>query len=521
MTEVAANGGTSAHSLLIPSIKSLKRTYELFLASQGVKIPSMDMDSQRIKLYSKVQAEYASVKDLPPPTASTSRAVVPRNTANEVAVVDKDQDKAVGAPAAPPEFVDREDGTRVVGGFSYPSRPGVNLTEDSALVASVSEGGFDKILQTLPNSREEERRKTAYGLVEYRQAAGISERINPPSGALAHLQPIVYEKPEWHAPWKLMRVISGHTGWVKSISVDSSNEWFATGSADRTIKIWDLASGTLKLTLTGHINTVRGIAISPRHPYLFSCGEDKMVKSWDLEYNKVIRQYHGHLSAVYCLTLHPTIDVLVTGGRDSTARVWDIRTKAQVHVLTGHSSTVCALASQGVDPQIISGSHDSTIRLWDLAAGSSMAVLTNHKKSVRALALHPNEFSFASGAPDNIKQWKFPQGNFLKNMSGHNAIINSISVNQDNVLVSSADNGSMYFWDWKTGYNFQTMATTPQPGSLDSEAGIYTSCFDQSGTRFITGEADKTIKIWKEDENATPETHPVVNWRPARNKKRY
>jgi pleiotropic regulator 1 len=44
------------------------------------------------------------------------------------------------------------------------------------------------------------------------------------------------------------------------------------------IKVWDLASGQLKLSLTGHINTVRGVCISPRHPYLFSVGEDKTVK---------------------------------------------------------------------------------------------------------------------------------------------------------------------------------------------------------------------------------------------------
>lgn len=86
-------------------------------------------------------------------------------------------------------------------------------------------------------------------------------------------------------------------------------------------QIWDLASGTLKLTLTGHINAVRGLAVSQRQPYLFSCAEDKQVKCWDLEYNKVIRHYHGHLSGVYCLSLHPTLDIMVTGGRDSSARV--------------------------------------------------------------------------------------------------------------------------------------------------------------------------------------------------------
>ena len=59
------------------------------------------------------------------------------------------------------------------------------------------------------------------------------------------------------------------------------------GSADRIIKIFDLATGTLKLSLTGHISAVRGVIVSPRHPFLFSCGEDKQVKCWDLEYNKV------------------------------------------------------------------------------------------------------------------------------------------------------------------------------------------------------------------------------------------
>lgn len=73
-----------------------------------------------------------------------------------------------------------------------------------------------------------------------------------------------------------MRVISGHLGWVRSVAVEPGNQWFATGAGDRVIKIWDLASGELKLSLTGHISTVRGLAVSSRHPYLFSCGEDKV-----------------------------------------------------------------------------------------------------------------------------------------------------------------------------------------------------------------------------------------------------
>ena len=72
----------------------------------------------------------------------------------------------------------------------------------------------------------------------------------------------------------------------------------------------------------------------------------------------------------------------------------------------------------------------------------------------------------------------------------------------------------MHFWDYRSGYNFQSAETIAQPGSMESEAGIFCSAFDKTGTRLITGEADKTIKIWKEDENATPETHPI-DWKPS------
>lgn len=253
-------------------------------------------------------------------------------------------------------------------------------------------------------------------------------------------------RPNWHAPWKLYRVISGHLGWVRCVAVEPGNEWFATGAADRVIKIWDLASGKLKLSLTGHVSTVRGLAVSPRHPYLFSCGEDRQVKCWDLEYNKVIRHYHGHLSAVYSMSLHPTLDVLATAGRDSTARIWDMRTKANIHTLCGHTNTVASVVTQAANPQIITGSHDSTVRLWDLVAGKSMCTLTNHKKSVRSVVLHPSLYMFASASPDNIKQWRCPEGNFVQNLAGHNTIVNCMAVNPEGVLVSGKTITTFFFF---------------------------------------------------------------------------
>lgn len=58
------------------------------------------------------------------------------------------------------------------------------------------------------------------------------------------------------------------------------------------------------------------------------------------------------------------------------------------------------------------------------------------------------------------------------------------------------------------------------PGSLDSEAGIYALTYDATGSRLITCEADKTVKMWKEDETATPETHPL-NFRTPKDIRRF
>lgn len=242
---------------------------------------------------------------------------------------------------------------------------------------------------------------------------------------------------------------------------------------------------------------------------------------------------------MYALKLHPTIDVLVTGGRDGAARVWDMRTRSNVHVLSGHTGTVADLVCQEADPQVITGSLDSTVRMWDLAAGKTMGVLTHHKKGVRALATHPTEFTFASGSTGTIKQWKCPEGAFMQNFEGHNAIINTMSVNAQNVFFSGGDNGSMSFWDWKSGHRFQALDTTAQPGSLDAESGLMSSIFDNSGSRLICGEADKTskfsadrcavhgpkankstVKIWKEDPTATPESHPL-EWKPTLSRRKF
>ena len=301
-----------------------------------------------------------------------------------------------------------------------------------------------------------------------------------------------------HSKWKLYKIIAGHTGWVRCIDVDPSNKFFVTGSNDRVIKFWDLATGKLKLSYTGHINTIRKVVLSKKNPYLFSCAEDKKIKCWDLETNKAIRQYHGHLSGVYSLSLHPNLDIFTTGGRDCVARVWDIRSRQQILCLEGHTNTVYSVIMQENEPQIITGSSDCTIKLWDIRNGQILNTLTHHKKCIRDLLIPEQEYSFISAGADDIKIWSCPEGKYIKSIKGSEGIVNSIALNRDGVFVSGGEDGKLFFWDYDSGEIFQKIKVPVQPGSMECEAQIFECKFDITDTRLITAGCDKTIKIFKQ-----------------------
>ncbi|XP_058069759.1 protein pleiotropic regulatory locus 1-like isoform X2 [Magnolia sinica] len=471
------------------SFKSLKRALDFFSPLHS-QYPPPDSESKKIRISYKLHAEYGAVRNSSTQPAQENSSTTPHEQG--------DQD------ATTPEVLGLQG--------SQDSRDAQKAEGRNAIIVAPT-------MQPKASNDAGVPGKSATGPIV--SVPGTSERHQSSTAAIIERIPSKWPRPVWHAPWKNYRVISGHLGWVRSIAFDPSNTWFCTGSADRTIKIWDVATGRLKLTLTGHIEQIRGLAVSQHHTYMFSAGDDKQVKCWDLEQNKVIRSYHGHLSGVYCLALHPTIDILLTGGRDSVCRVWDIRSKTQVFALSGHDNTVCSVFTRPTDPQVVTGSHDTTIKFWDLRGGKSMLTLTHHKKSVRAMAQHPTENSFASASADNIKKFNLPRGEFLHNMlSQQKTIINSMAVNEDGVMATGGDNGSMWFWDWKSGHNFQQSQTIVQPGSLDSEAGIYALSYDVTGSRLVTCEADKTIKMWKQDEMATPETHPL-NFKPPKDLHRF
>ncbi|CAK9437790.1 uncharacterized protein LODBEIA_P21680 [Lodderomyces beijingensis] len=314
--------------------------------------------------------------------------------------------------------------------------------------------------------------------------------------------------------WKLLRTLAGaHQGWIQAVAIDeTTNNWFATGSQDATIKIWNLQNNQIRATLTGHIMGVRTLAISRRFPYLFSGSEDKTMRCWDLERSHdasgcQIRNFHGHVGGVYALALHDAVDVVLSGGRDAVVRVWDIRTSKEVALLTGHTNDITSIIADASEPQVVTSSMDGTIKLWDLRNSKCITTITQHPKSIRDMKAHPLEYTFVSGdSGGGIKQWVLPKAELLENFerdehASGSKVINTLSINPvTNTLFAGYDDGKMDFYNYTSGKLIQSGYTRHLPGS--EGAAIYASTFDMSGLRLITCEGDKSIKIWGDDDGA-------------------
>ncbi|KAF2788382.1 WD40 repeat-like protein [Melanomma pulvis-pyrius CBS 109.77] len=117
----------------------------------------------------------------------------------------------------------------------------------------------------------------------------------------------------------------------------------ATGSGDKTIKIWSLSDYSCLLTLEGHSNSVLKLAWIPYRPIdtrdkrgaqLASAAGDGLVKVWDTGSGEVMTTLDNHTDRVWALAVHPTSGTLVSGGADSVITFWDDTTSSTLEAAT-------------------------------------------------------------------------------------------------------------------------------------------------------------------------------------------
>ncbi|KAF1965039.1 WD40 repeat-like protein [Bimuria novae-zelandiae CBS 107.79] len=126
-------------------------------------------------------------------------------------------------------------------------------------------------------------------------------------------------------------------------SVSGGKGLIATGSADKTVKVWSLADYSCVLTLEGHSNSVLKLAWLPYRPVdardkrgsqVASAAGDGLVKIWDASSGEAMSTLDNHTDRVWALTAHPTTGALISGGADSVITFWRDTTSATLEAAT-------------------------------------------------------------------------------------------------------------------------------------------------------------------------------------------
>lgn len=200
--------------------------------------------------------------------------------------------------------------------------------------------------------------------------------------------------------------VVGHSNEIQSIVFSPDGKILASGSADNTIKIWDVKKGKEIRTITGHSAGVESVAFDPDGKILASGSHDKTTKIWEWRTGEELCTLRGHGDSVKAVAFSPDGQTLATCSRDSTIGIWDVKTSREIHTLTGHSVVVFSVAFHPDGKTLASGSGDKTIKLWDVKTGKELCILKGHSKSVYSVAFSPDGQTLASGSEDEtIMLW--------------------------------------------------------------------------------------------------------------------
>ena len=202
-------------------------------------------------------------------------------------------------------------------------------------------------------------------------------------------------------------VLSGHTGPVVSLSFSPDSETLASGSHDKTIRLWDVATGEEKAVLREHTRWVSSVSFSPDGKTLASGSGDKTIRLWDVA-TRTRKAVLNVPSTVISLGF-PDDETLISGSLDGTLRLWDVATgeeKAVPDERTGFFLNLLSFFSSSPDGKTIAVlGGDETVKLLD-ATWEEKAVLRGHTDKVARVLFSPDGETLASGSHDKtIRLW--------------------------------------------------------------------------------------------------------------------
>jgi len=288
-------------------------------------------------------------------------------------------------------------------------------------------------------------------------------------------------------------IFRGHESWVNGVSYSPDGTRIVSGSFDKTLRVWDAASGAELAVLRGHEDDVRSVSYSPDGTRIVSGSKDQTLRVWDAASGAELAVLRGHESSVTSVSYSPDGTRIVSGSYDKTLRVWNAASGAERAVLRGHEDYLPSVCYSPDGTRIVSGSVDQTLRVWDAANGAELSVLRGHEDVVLSVSYSPDGTRIVSGSKDQtLRVWDAASGAELAVLRGHESRVTSVSYSPDGTrIVSGSDDKTLRVWDAASGAELAVLR-----GHEDSLHNVYSVSYSPDGTRIVSDWWDETSRVW-------------------------
>ncbi len=297
---------------------------------------------------------------------------------------------------------------------------------------------------------------------------------------------------------KPLHTFKGHTSSVTSVVFSSDGQTLASGSGDKTMRLWSAAEQEPLHALEGHTDWVTSVAFSPDGQTLASGSEDKTIRLWSVAEKKTWHRFEGHTDKVASVAFSSDGQTLASGSGDSTVRLWSFAEKKPLHRFDGHIDRVTSIAFSGDGQTLASGNSDDTVRLWLVDEKKPLHRLEGHTDYVYSVAFSSDRQTLASGSKDKtVRLWSVAEKKLLHTFEGHTHSVTSVAFSSDGqTLASGSGDKTVRLWSMTSGQCLTVIQGFN--GGVNSVAW-YTSA---EGVWLATGGDDKVIRLWQVHRNS-------------------